>query len=339
VGLILEVTEGPLKGKKIEIASERSLTIGRAEGRAQYAIPQDDYMSGVHFSVEVGRGGCKIRDLKSANGTLLNGTALQEGVLVSGDQIRAGKSSFRVSFVADAELLGPARIDAIPPAPPPLPPKFKEEPKPAPSPVRAAKDVPEGTPQRPTPQPRSEPAPPRAPRVPEPPPPVAVKQAPPPPPASPKPAPARPTSRSVVFEVGPWRFSYVPPGWEPKPDFGFQFGSEDEFPTTIVASHEFLGSGVSLQQYVAAQTKMLRQYFKEPTIEAVNPPHIEGATDTVALEIHYPTKDGHLVYVQRIYARYAAGLGVIAFTTLKSASQQLISVFEKVLAQVSLSAD
>lgn len=343
MGVILEVTEGPFKGRKIVLASEQSLIIGRAEGRAQYPIPLDTYMSSVHFSVEVGRNGCRIRDLKSANGTLLNGSLLQEGVLINGDEIKAGKSTFRVSFVPDANLKAPKPIEAVQ-KPVASGPGIKEEPELASAPLKTAKDI-EGESEKkaarelaPAPASPVPPSLPRPPRIVDPSPPLILNDMPAPPAVRPKPAPdVRPAGRAVAFEVAPWKFAYVPAGWEAKPDFGFQFGAEDEFPTTIVASQECLGAGVSLQQYVTAQTKVLRQYFKDPTIEAITPPQIEGATEAIGLEIQYPTKDGHLIYVQRVYAKHSDGLGIIALTTLKRDAPRQVPEFDKVLAHVSLS--
>ncbi len=53
-------------------------------------------MSGVHFVVECDETGCRIRDLNSSNGTLVNGTKVGAATLQDGDQIVAGQTRFSV---------------------------------------------------------------------------------------------------------------------------------------------------------------------------------------------------------------------------------------------------
>ena len=59
MGVILEIREGPMAGKVIGLRTGESVTIGRAAGRAQFALPHDTFMSGVHFAVECGPSGCR----------------------------------------------------------------------------------------------------------------------------------------------------------------------------------------------------------------------------------------------------------------------------------------
>ncbi len=64
LGVILEIKNGPLAGKTIALVSGQSVVIGRAPDRAQFAIPHDNHMSGVHFAVECGPSGCRVIDRK-----------------------------------------------------------------------------------------------------------------------------------------------------------------------------------------------------------------------------------------------------------------------------------
>src|SRR5712692_1318225 len=66
--LKLEITTGPLAGKVIPVREGQALTIGRTQ-RSNFPIPQDTFLSGVHFSVECDGAACRLVDHKSANGT------------------------------------------------------------------------------------------------------------------------------------------------------------------------------------------------------------------------------------------------------------------------------
>jgi len=64
VAVVLEIKSGPFTGKTLNVVVGSSLTIGRAPDRAQFAIPHDNHMSGVHFAVERGPNGCRVIDRK-----------------------------------------------------------------------------------------------------------------------------------------------------------------------------------------------------------------------------------------------------------------------------------
>jgi len=123
-----------MAGKVIGLKTGESVTIGRAAGRAQFALPHDTFMSGVHFAVECGASGCRVQDRKSSNGTLLNGAKIQDAMLANGDEIKGGQTIFKVQIVADAKLASmlPAQ-ESMPPASPPhaAPPLRAREPEPA----------------------------------------------------------------------------------------------------------------------------------------------------------------------------------------------------------------
>jgi hypothetical protein len=146
MGVLLEIKTGPFAGKKVAVVTGQTVTFGRAEGRAQFALPHDTFMSGVHFAVECGTSGCRVVDRKSSNGTFLNGAKIQDAMLANGDEIKGGQTVFAVKIVADAKLASivPPQEDgltsssarrrrAIVPDPSPEPPAPRaEESKPAP---------------------------------------------------------------------------------------------------------------------------------------------------------------------------------------------------------------
>ena len=118
-----------MAGKVIGLKTGESVTIGRAAGRAQFALPHDTFMSGVHFAVECGASGCRVQDRKSSNGTLLNGARISEAMLANGDEIKGGQTIFKVKIVADAKLA--SMVPAQEAAPPAAPPPRLREPQPA----------------------------------------------------------------------------------------------------------------------------------------------------------------------------------------------------------------
>jgi hypothetical protein len=104
MGVILEIREGPTAGKKVAVATGQTVTFGRAAGRAQFVLPHDTFMSGVHFAVKCGPSGCFVQDRKSSNGTFLNGSRIQDAMLANGDEIKGGQTIFTVKIVSDAKL-------------------------------------------------------------------------------------------------------------------------------------------------------------------------------------------------------------------------------------------
>ena len=113
---VLQVTSGPHAGRKISLHAGLPFRIGRTS-KADYAITEDTYLSGAHFSVEWTGDSCVVRDLNSSNGTFLNGTRMSEGLLQNGDIITAGQSSFAFAYetVPQAGLEAPTQmLKAIP---------------------------------------------------------------------------------------------------------------------------------------------------------------------------------------------------------------------------------
>ena len=96
----LEIVSGPQSGRKLVVRSGYSAQVGRTEW-ADFAFPDDNQMSSVHFMVECGQQACLIRDLHSTNGTRVNGRVISESILNDQDRIDAGQTCF-VAYVEDA---------------------------------------------------------------------------------------------------------------------------------------------------------------------------------------------------------------------------------------------
>ncbi len=332
MGVLLEIKAGPFASKKITLANGKSILIGRAPDRAQFAIPHDNHMSGVHFAVECGPNGCRVIDKKSTNGTHLNGAKIQEAMLASGDEIKSGQTVFLVRIVPDDQL--PAVASSPQAVAQPLAAAPREIPSPAPAPVR-----PPVIPPPPMPSPDRTYKPPEAP-APSP----AVQDRPAQRPAAQAPRPAAPVQtpsprlgQPPALAIGSWAFHKIPNGWQIREGLGIQQDVKDAFPASVGAMEEPLGPGITLPQYVEAQTKMFREYLREPKIDAALPPTIPGSSETVALEVRYSTKDGQSIYYHRVYARSGSTIGVLTLTSMEKDLPSLRPVYDSVLSAISFS--
>src|SRR3712207_5051731 len=90
--VVIEIVSGPQAGQKYTVERGQVLRVGRTS-QADLATG-DTFMSRVHFAVECGSEVCRIQDLNSRNGTLLNGADLTSAVLRDGDRIFAGQTDF-----------------------------------------------------------------------------------------------------------------------------------------------------------------------------------------------------------------------------------------------------
>ncbi len=333
MGVLLEIKAGPFTSKKITIANGQSTLIGRAPDRAQFAVPHDNHMSGVHFAVECGSNGCRVIDKGSTNGTHLNGSRIQDAMLASGDEIKSGQTVFVVRIVPDDQLptassspnsaaQSPAAIprEIQAPVPPQVRPSVAPAPAPTPTPDRTYK-APETPASSPAVQdrPAQHPVPP-APR-----------------PSAPGPAFSPRPGQPPALAIGSWAFHKIPDGWQIQEGLGIQQDVKDAFPSNIGAMEEPLGPGITLPQYVEAQTKMFREYLREPKIDATLPPTIPGSAETVALEVRYSTKDGQSIYYHRVYARSGSTIGVLTLTSMEKDLPSLRPVYDSVLSAISFS--
>ncbi|MFO0810439.1 MAG: FHA domain-containing serine/threonine-protein kinase [Gemmataceae bacterium] len=114
----LTVTAGPHAGKAFAFAERDSFLVGRSR-EAHFSLPRDDmYFSRRHFLVEVNPPRCRLLDLKSRNGTHVNGTRVESAELADSDEIKAGHTVFRLSVtpLATADDDSPPLL-SVPPEP------------------------------------------------------------------------------------------------------------------------------------------------------------------------------------------------------------------------------
>jgi pSer/pThr/pTyr-binding forkhead associated (FHA) protein len=69
--------------------------LGRSS-ECDVVLAGDDAISRRHAEIAVRGGECRIRDLDSCNGTLLNGHAIEQACLRRGDVLVVGETTIRV---------------------------------------------------------------------------------------------------------------------------------------------------------------------------------------------------------------------------------------------------
>jgi eukaryotic-like serine/threonine-protein kinase len=117
--VILDVLEGPFKGRSFVFERHDTFIVGRSRF-VHCPMPDDLALSRDHFMIEINPPMCELRDLGSTNGTFVNNHRVERVRLVSGDVIAAGQSVFRVqvesvqiSSSADALLGDHPRTETI----------------------------------------------------------------------------------------------------------------------------------------------------------------------------------------------------------------------------------
>lgn len=95
--IIVLIEWGPRRWHKAILEPGRRLRVGRNE-RADFVVPHDEEMSGLHFELTWDGSRCELSDLASARGTVLNGERVASGEVSHGDWIQAGETTFSIYF-------------------------------------------------------------------------------------------------------------------------------------------------------------------------------------------------------------------------------------------------
>jgi serine/threonine-protein kinase len=95
-GVTLNVTNGAGGVKTWSFTGHELVLVGRSQ-QAQVCV-NDRHLSRVHFMVEMDPPSCRLTDLGSRNGTLVNGKRVKIVDLKSGDQIKAGHTTLAVGI-------------------------------------------------------------------------------------------------------------------------------------------------------------------------------------------------------------------------------------------------
>jgi eukaryotic-like serine/threonine-protein kinase len=105
IQLSLTVIDGPEKGRVFAFSGHDYFLAGRSKQAALHL--SDAYLGRYHFLVEVNPPQCRLTELSSRNGTLVNNQRVQSADLRDGDEIRAGRTALKVSIVAPDALDAP----------------------------------------------------------------------------------------------------------------------------------------------------------------------------------------------------------------------------------------
>ena len=92
----LTVTAGPHEGQEFVFEEHETFLVGRAT-HAHFSLPRKDlFFSRTHFMIEVNPPRCRITDMESRNGTLVNGEPIASEDLHDGDVIQGGYTALTV---------------------------------------------------------------------------------------------------------------------------------------------------------------------------------------------------------------------------------------------------
>ena len=117
--IVLMVVRGPHAGREFVFDQHDNFIVGRAKYARFQLSKMDGYISRVHFLVEVNPPRCRLMDMGSTNGTLVNRKKVRAIDLKDGDLIGVGKETvIRVSLDA-VEIPNEAELSAAPQPPPP----------------------------------------------------------------------------------------------------------------------------------------------------------------------------------------------------------------------------
>jgi serine/threonine-protein kinase len=100
VKLKLTVVAGPHQGKEFEFDGHDTFLVGRTKDAHFQFSYEDPYFSRRHFLLEMNPPRCRVLNLSTRNGTLLNGVRVESAEVRDGDEISAGHTVMKVRVVA-----------------------------------------------------------------------------------------------------------------------------------------------------------------------------------------------------------------------------------------------
>jgi pSer/pThr/pTyr-binding forkhead associated (FHA) protein len=97
--VVLEIQPGSVAPRSVTIEAGSEVRVGRM-APAQVVV-SDQTVSRHHFAIALDGRTCRIRDLGSTHGTLVNGEPVTGALLYDGDLIQVGMTTFRVRFAEE----------------------------------------------------------------------------------------------------------------------------------------------------------------------------------------------------------------------------------------------
>ena len=100
--VVLHVTEGPQSGERFEFTDHQTCIIGRSP-EAQIRLSENRQFSRFHCRLEIKPPSVVVVDLRSTNGTRVNGKRVETASLNDGDIVNVGDTAFTVSVETPKE--------------------------------------------------------------------------------------------------------------------------------------------------------------------------------------------------------------------------------------------
>jgi len=94
----LIVVAGPHEGREFSFSEHDNFIVGRGKQAHFRLSMKDPYFSRIHFMVEVNPPVCRLMDMQSTNGTVVNSRRVKRSDLSDGDVIGGGDTKIRVSI-------------------------------------------------------------------------------------------------------------------------------------------------------------------------------------------------------------------------------------------------
>jgi serine/threonine-protein kinase len=116
--VLITAVAGPHQGEVFDFTGHDTFVVGRSN-RAHFRLPErDEFFSRLHFLIEVSPPHCRLVDLKSTNGTYVNGRRVLTADLGHGDLIQGGQTVLRISLddAGDAAPAPPTPVGTLIPA-------------------------------------------------------------------------------------------------------------------------------------------------------------------------------------------------------------------------------
>src|SRR6516165_6798196 len=99
----LTIQAGQCEGKRFEFEGHDNFVVGRSP-RANLSLPDEGkHISRIHCMIELNPPHCRLIDVGSTNGTLVNGQKISSVHLKDGDRITVGKTVLLVSVTTTHE--------------------------------------------------------------------------------------------------------------------------------------------------------------------------------------------------------------------------------------------
>jgi serine/threonine-protein kinase len=119
----LKVQAGPYEGQQFEFEGHDNFVVGRSP-RANLSLPDEGkHISRIHCMIEMNPPQCRLIDIGSTNGTLVNGQKISKVDLKDGDLITVGKTVLLVSVTTNVQTAANTKpraevqAEPLPPAP------------------------------------------------------------------------------------------------------------------------------------------------------------------------------------------------------------------------------